>query len=87
MFEIQKANITMEDLREARRNCNVYDEFVKFSQAMDDTQDWIDNNNWSRAKNMLIIVGNSNTLYRMVENNRKTLRYSALKDFLIREVL
>lgn len=53
MFEIQKANITMEDLREARRNCNVYDEFVKFSQAMDDTQDWIDNNNWSRAKNML----------------------------------
>ncbi|MBQ7522474.1 MAG: Flp pilus assembly complex ATPase component TadA, partial [Clostridia bacterium] len=41
----------------------------------------------TRAKNMLIIVGNSNTLYRMVENNRKTLRYSALKDFLIREVL
>ncbi len=40
----------------------------------------------TRAKNMLIIVGNSYTLHRMVENNRKTLRYSALKDFLIREV-
>lgn len=40
----------------------------------------------TRAKRLLIIVGSSNTLYRMVENNKKTLRYSALKDFIIREV-
>ncbi len=40
----------------------------------------------TRAKKLLIIVGSSNTLYRMVENNKKTLRYSALKDFIIREV-
>ena len=40
----------------------------------------------TRAKRLLIIVGSSNTLYRMVENNKKALRYSALKDFIIREV-
>ena len=39
----------------------------------------------TRAKKMLIIVGSTNTLYRMVENNKKTLRYSALKDFIVRE--
>lgn len=40
----------------------------------------------TRAKKLLIIIGSNNTLYRMVENNKKTLRYSALKDFLLREV-
>ncbi len=40
----------------------------------------------TRAKKLLIIVGSNNTLYRMVENNKKTLRYSGLKDFIIREV-
>ena len=39
----------------------------------------------TRAKKMLIFVGSTNTLYRMVENNKKTLRYSALKDFIVRE--
>lgn len=40
----------------------------------------------TRAKKLLIIVGSNKTLYRMVENNKKTLRYSALRDFIIREV-
>lgn len=40
----------------------------------------------TRAKKLLIIIGSNKTLYRMVENNKKTLRYSALKDFIIREV-
>jgi exodeoxyribonuclease V alpha subunit len=40
----------------------------------------------TRAKKLLIIIGSNRTLYRMVENNKKTLRYSALKDFIIREV-
>lgn len=40
----------------------------------------------TRAKKLLIIVGSNQTLYRMVENNKKTLRYSALRDFIIREV-
>lgn len=40
----------------------------------------------TRAKKLLIIIGSSNTLHRMVENNKKTLRYSGLKDFIIREV-
>ena len=40
----------------------------------------------TRAKKLLIIIGSNKTLYRMVENNKKTLRYSALKDFIQREV-
>ncbi|MEE0859425.1 MAG: ATP-dependent RecD-like DNA helicase [Acutalibacteraceae bacterium] len=39
----------------------------------------------TRAKKLLIIIGSNKTLYRMVENNKKTLRYSALKDFILRE--
>ncbi len=39
----------------------------------------------TRAKKLLILVGNVPTLRTMVENNRKTLRYSGLKTFLERE--
>ena len=36
----------------------------------------------TRAKNLLVIVGEDETLWRMIENNRKTLRYSGLQEFL-----
>lgn len=39
----------------------------------------------TRAKKMLIMVGDQNALRMMVENNRRQLRYSALKEFLLRE--
>ena len=36
----------------------------------------------TRAKKLLIMVGDATTLSSMIENNRKTLRYSGLKHFL-----
>ena len=39
----------------------------------------------TRAKKMLIIVGDESALYRMVENNRRILRYSGLRTFMTRE--
>ena len=39
----------------------------------------------TRAKKLLILVGNVETLKKMVENDKKTKRYSALKEFLGRE--
>lgn len=39
----------------------------------------------TRAKKMLIIVGDENALRCMVENNRRQLRFSGLKAFLTRE--
>lgn len=39
----------------------------------------------TRAKKILILVGNAPTLRKMVENNKKTLRYSGLRAFLERE--
>ncbi len=36
----------------------------------------------TRAKKLLILVGVQNTVFKMVENNKKTLRYSGLKFFL-----
>lgn len=39
----------------------------------------------TRAKKLLILVGNQSIVKRMVENNRRTLRYSGLKSFLTRE--
>lgn len=37
----------------------------------------------TRAKSLLILVGSSSTIQEMVDNNRKTLRYSGLKHFLL----
>ena len=36
----------------------------------------------TRAKKMLVIVGSENVFYDMVENDRKMLRYTMLKEFL-----
>lgn len=38
----------------------------------------------TRAKKLLILVGNASTIKTMVDNNRKTLRYSGLRYFLER---
>ena len=37
----------------------------------------------TRAKSLLILVGSRETIHEMVENNRKTLRYSGLQHFLM----
>ena len=47
--EIMKAQNALEDLREARRHCSLYEEFVKFSDAIDNTQQWLDQESYSRA--------------------------------------
>lgn len=40
----------------------------------------------TRAKKMLILVGDQNALNRMVQNNKRILRFSGLKDFLQRGI-
>lgn len=52
LAEIQKAKDTLDDLREARRHAN-YVDFFKFSESMEATQEWIDDNNWSRAGHLI----------------------------------
>ncbi len=39
----------------------------------------------TRAKKLLIMVGNPEIMERMVKNNRRTLRYSGLKEYLLRD--
>ncbi len=39
----------------------------------------------TRAKSLLIVVGSNTTVQEMVDNNRKTLRYSGLKHFLTQD--
>lgn len=51
--EIQKAKDALEDLREARRHTATLKDFEDFSNAMDGTEDWIKENNWSRAGDMI----------------------------------
>ncbi len=40
----------------------------------------------TRAKELLVIVGSTENIEAMVENNRRTLRYSCLKDMLKKEI-
>ena len=37
----------------------------------------------TRAKKMVVLIGNKNVIRRMVKNNHTTIRYTLLKDFLI----
>lgn len=40
----------------------------------------------TRAKKLLIIVGSKQVVMKMVANNRRTLRYSCLKDMIVKEL-
>ena len=53
MKEIQKAKDALEDLREARRHTTTLEEFKNFSNVMDETENWIENNDWSRAGSLI----------------------------------
>ena len=53
MREIQKAKDTLEDLREARRHTATLKDFEEFSNVMDETEDWIERNDYSRAGSLI----------------------------------
>ena len=60
--EIQKAKDALEDLKVARRNCNIYEEFEKFSDAIDRTQEWLETEDYSRAGSLLEYLENAQRL-------------------------
>ena len=53
MKEIQKAKDTLEDLREARRHTTTVKDFEEFSNAMEGTESWIEDNDYSRAGSLI----------------------------------
>ncbi len=66
--EIDKAKETLADLKIARRNCRIYEEFEKFSDAIDTTQEWLENEDYSRAGSLLDMISDCR---RMIENKDK----------------
>lgn len=50
--QIQKAKNCLADLREARRHAN-YEDFFKFSESIEETEQWLEEEEWSRAGTML----------------------------------
>ena len=60
--EIQKVKDKLEDLRAARRNCNIYEEFEKFSDAIERTQEWLEIEDYSRAGSLLEYLENAQRL-------------------------
>lgn len=50
--EIDKAEETLEALKEARRYSS-YEDFFKFSKSIEETQQWLNNNNYSRAESLI----------------------------------
>ena len=54
--EIKKAKDDLRALDEARRHCGVYEEFTKFTSAMESVQEWLDNEDYSRAGSLIEII-------------------------------
>ena len=63
--EINKAKETLADLKIARRNCSIYEEFEKFSEAIETTQQWLEDEDYSRAGSLLEMINDCRT---MIEN-------------------
>lgn len=51
--EIDKAYWDLEDLREARRHASTMEEFTNFSDALDNTLDWIEHESYSRSGSLI----------------------------------
>lgn len=50
--EISKARETLEALKEARKYSS-YEDFFKFTESIEETQQWLNNNNYSRAESLI----------------------------------
>ena len=57
--EIDKAYSTLNDLREARRHAPTLEEFTNFSDAMDDTLDWIEREGYSNSRSLIEYIDKS----------------------------
>lgn len=66
--EINKAKNELSALDEARRNCGIYEEFMKFTEAMVQVQNWLDEEDYSRAAIMLEIIYKCRSIAERNEN-------------------
>jgi len=53
MEEIDKAYEELDSLKEAKKNCKSFDDYQKFNEAIDNVKNWLDNEDYSRAKSIL----------------------------------
>lgn len=51
--EIEKAYEELESLKEAKKNCKSYSSYQKFNEAIENVEQWIEDEDYSRAKNIL----------------------------------
>ena len=65
MKEIKKAKDALEDLREARRHTTTIKDFEDFSNVMDETESWIEDNDYSSAGSLLEYL---DICYNMLDN-------------------
>lgn len=83
-FEINKAKQTLLDLKEARRHCSSYNEFIKFSDAMEDTCEWIKHNDWSRAGYMIDYLDKCyNKMLEIVNSDPSENREAVIKRYKV----
>lgn len=52
-FEIEKAKATIDDLKIARRNSRTAKDFTDFSEMIDNTYEWLEQEDFSRAQSIL----------------------------------
>lgn len=57
--EIDKAKQCLRDLKSARRNARNYKDFSSFTDAIEDVERWIEDNDWSRALILMRIITHS----------------------------
>jgi len=51
--EIEKAYAELDSLKEAKKRCNSYRSYQKFNEAIEETEQWLEDEDYSRAKNIL----------------------------------
>ena len=58
-FEIEKAKATIDDLKIARRNSHTVKDFTEFSELIDDTYEWLEEEGSSTAQSILDMLAKS----------------------------
>ena len=55
-FEIEKAKATIDDLKIARRNSHTVKDFTEFSELIDNTYEWLEEEGSSIAQSILVML-------------------------------
>lgn len=78
--EIDKAKEALADLKIARRNARNFEEWNSFSEPIETTEEWIKDNDYSRAESLIRLLDAMDAAFRIISDNADLKMYLVVSE-------